>query len=261
MASRLYRLLVGVILVLVAAFVAEPYLRDFVFRASPLRPIEPRGALAQLERTTTAIFDRDSPSVVQIAGAVVSAETGQAGIQTGSGFIWDSNGHIVTNNHVIEGASRLTVRLPTGETSPAEVVGTAPNYDLAVVEISISDKLPLPLPLGSSADLQVGQMTYAIGNPFGLDESMSTGIVSALKRALPTSGGREIANVIQTDAPINPGNSGGPLLDSTGRVIGVNTAILSPSGTSSGIGFAIPVDMVKRIVPELIRNNGHVQTP
>jgi 2-alkenal reductase len=140
------------------------------------------------------------------------------------------------------------------------VVGTAPNYDLAVVKITLADKLPSPLPLGSSSDLKVGQMTYAIGNPFGLDESMSSGIVSALKRSLPTSGGREIANVIQTDTPINPGNSGGPLLDSTGRLIGVTTAILSPSGTSSGVGFAIPVDMVKRIVPELIRNNGHVQT-
>jgi 2-alkenal reductase len=181
-------------------------------------------------------------------------------MQTGSGFIWDGAGHIVTNNHVVQGATALSVRLSSGEVVRAQVVGTAPNYDLAVVKITTHGALPPPLPLGSSADLKVGQMTYAIGNPFGLDESMSTGIVSALKRRLPTSGGREVAGVIQTDTPINPGNSGGPLLDSAGRLIGVTTAILSPSGVNSGVGFAIPVDVVNRIVPELIRA-GHVPTP
>jgi 2-alkenal reductase len=248
------------LVVLIAAFVAEPYLRDFVYTAAAPRPIEPRGALSDVERTTISIFDRDSPSVVQIAGEVTSSETGRAGTQTGSGFVWDGAGHIVTNNHVVQGASGLSVRLSTGEVSRAEVVGTAPNYDLAVVKITIGGKLPPPLPLGSSSDLRVGQATYVIGNPFGLDESMTTGIVSALKRRLPTSGGREIADAIQTDSPINPGNSGGPLLDSAGRLIGVTTAILSPSGVNSGVGFAIPVDVVNRIVPELIRA-GHVPTP
>ena len=260
MDARFSRFVLVAVLLLIAAFVAEPYLRDFVYTAPAPRAIEPRAELSDFERSTISVFDRDSPSVVQIAGEVTSAETGQSGTQTGSGFVWDGAGHIVTNNHVVKGTSGLSVRLSTGEVIRAEVVGTAPNYDLAVVKITPHGKLPAPLPLGSSADLKVGQMTYAIGNPFGLDESMTTGIVSALKRRLPTSGGREVAGVIQTDAPINPGNSGGPLLDSAGRLIGVNTAILSPSGTNSGVGFAIPVDVVNRIVPELIRA-GHVPTP
>jgi S1-C subfamily serine protease len=142
----------------------------------------------------------------------------------------------------------------------ADVVGTAPNYDLAVIRVRGARQLPAPVAVGSSGDLQVGQSAFAIGNPFGLDQSLTSGIISALKRRLPTSGGREIANVIQTDAAINPGNSGGPLLDSAGRVIGVTTAIISPSGTNAGIGFAVPVDVVNRIVPELIRN-GRVPTP
>jgi S1-C subfamily serine protease len=134
------------------------------------------------------------------------------------------------------------------------------DYDLAVIHIAGGGQLPPPIAVGSSADLKVGQAAFAIGNPFGLDQSLTTGIISALKRRLPTSGGREIANVIQTDAPINPGNSGGPLLDSAGRLVGVNTAIYSPSGSNAGIGFAIPVDVVNRVVPELIRN-GRVPTP
>jgi 2-alkenal reductase len=140
------------------------------------------------------------------------------------------------------------------------VVGTAPSYDLAVIRLHSAGALPQPLAIGSSADLKVGQFAYAIGNPFGLDETLTTGVISALKRRLPTSGGREISGAIQTDAPINPGNSGGPLLDSAGRLIGVNTAIYSPSGSNAGVGFAIPVDVVNRIVPELI-SKGKVATP
>ena len=261
MDSRFSRFVLFAVLLLIAAFVAEPYVRDFAYTSPTPRPIEARGALADFERSAIAVFERDSPSVIQIAGQVAAtAENGRAGVQTGSGFVWDGAGHIVTNNHVVQGAGELAVRLATGEVSRAEIVGTAPNYDLAVVKITLGGKLPPPLPLGSSGDLKVGQMTYAIGNPFGLDESMTTGIVSALKRRLPTSGGREIGDAIQTDAPINPGNSGGPLLDSAGRLIGVNTAILSPSGVNSGVGFAIPVDVVNRIVPELIRA-GHMPTP
>jgi 2-alkenal reductase len=142
----------------------------------------------------------------------------------------------------------------------ADVVGLAPNYDLAVIRVRGARQLPPPVAVGSSGDLQVGQTAFAIGNPFGLDQSLTSGIISALKRRLPTSGGREISNVIQTDAAINPGNSGGPLLDSAGRLIGVTTAIISPSGTNAGIGFAIPVDVVNRIVPDLIKS-GRVPTP
>jgi S1-C subfamily serine protease len=167
---------------------------------------------------------------------------------------------VVTNNHVVENAQNLQVRLSSGQVTRADVLGTAPNYDLAVIRLQSRGALPPPLAVGTSADLKVGQLAYAIGNPFGLDETLTTGVISALKRRLPTSGGREISGAIQTDAPINPGNSGGPLLDSAGRLIGVNTAIFSPSGSNAGVGFAIPVDVVNRIIPELI-SNGRVATP
>jgi 2-alkenal reductase len=179
---------------------------------------------------------------------------------SGTGFIWDNQGHVVTNDHVVQGAKMVALRFASGEVTEAEVVGVAPNYDLAVLRIRSARQPPPPFSLGSSADLKVGQAAFAIGNPFGLDQSMTSGIISALKRRLPTSSGREIANVIQTDAAINPGNSGGPLLDSAGRLIGVTTAIISPSGTNAGIGFAVPVDIVNRVVPELIRA-GRVPTP
>jgi 2-alkenal reductase len=181
------------------------------------------------------------------------------GTASGTGFIWDDAGHVVTNDHVVQDASSLAVRLASGEIVQADLVGVAPNYDLAVLRIRTS-RLPGPISLGSSGDLKVGQAAFAIGNPFGLDQSLTSGIISALKRRLPAPGGREVSNVIQTDAAINPGNSGGPLLDSAGRLIGVTTAILSPSGSNAGIGFAIPVDIVNRIVPQLIRN-GRVPTP
>jgi S1-C subfamily serine protease len=188
------------------------------------------------------------------------SESDDTKVQSGTGFVWDKAGNIVTNNHVVEGTRVLAVRLASGEAVRAEVVGTTPNYDLAVIHISGITSLPPPIAVGTSYDLKVGQSAFAIGNPFGLDQSLTTGIISALKRRLPTSGGREIANVIQTDAAINPGNSGGPLLDSSGRLIGVNTAIYSPSGSNAGIGFAIPVDVVNRVVPELIRDH-RVPTP
>jgi 2-alkenal reductase len=203
--------------------------------------------------------------VVQVAsrspGAPFSLAEGEEGpVQSGTGFVWDAAGHVVTNDHVVEGARELAVRLASGEVTRAEVVGNAPNYDLAVIRLASVRRLPAPIAVGSSADLKVGQAAFAIGNPFGLDQSLTTGVISALKRRLPTSGGREITNVIQTDAAINPGNSGGPLLDSAGRLIGVNTAIFSPSGSNAGIGFAIPVAVVNRIVPQLIRD-GRVPTP
>ncbi len=260
MTNRLNRFLLLGIFVLLAVLVARPYISAVTPRA-----IEPRGNLADIERSTIALFDRVSPSVVQVAakaGAddLSKPEGEETGVKTGTGFIWDSAGHVVTNDHVVQGTTALAVRLASGEVAQAEIVGLAPNYDLAVIRLKSTRQLPPPISVGTSADLKVGQAAYAIGNPFGLDQSLTTGVISALKRRLPTSGGREIADVIQTDAAINPGNSGGPLLDSAGRLIGVNTAIFSPSGSNAGIGFAIPVDVVDRVVPELIRN-GRVPTP
>jgi 2-alkenal reductase len=183
-----------------------------------------------------------------------------AELQSGSGFLWDEAGHVVTNNHVVDTQRPVAVRLATGEVVRAGVVGRDPNHDLAVLRIENTPAMPAPILVGSSKDLVVGQSTFAIGSPFGLDQTLTTGVISALERRLPMGGGREIANVIQTDAAINPGNSGGPLLDSSGRLIGVNTAIVAPTGAFAGIGFAIPVDAVNRIVPELIAN-GRVPTP
>jgi 2-alkenal reductase len=202
--------------------------------------------------------------VVQVAARPAQAdpfadESGD-GAASGTGFIWDGAGHVVTNDHVVQGSRDLAVRLSTGEVVHAELVGVAPNYDLAVIRIRNTASLPPAVAVGSSADLKVGQAAFAIGNPFGLDQSLTSGIISALKRRLPTQSGREIANVIQTDAAINPGNSGGPLLDSAGRLIGVTTAIISPSGTNAGIGFAVPVDVVNRVIPQLIQN-GRIPTP
>ena len=233
------------------------------------RSVDQRGPLSDAERANIELFERVSPSVVQVAARSGAAnplaeedggEAGAGAAASGTGFVWDNDGHVVTNNHVVQNGSEVAVRFASGEVARAEVIGVAPNYDLAVLRIRSARKLPPPVALGSSSELKVGQSAFAIGNPFGLDQSLTSGIISALKRRLPTSSGREIANVIQTDTAINPGNSGGPLLDSAGRLIGVNTAILSPSGTSAGIGFAIPVDIVNRIVPELIKN-GRVPTP
>jgi 2-alkenal reductase len=225
-----------------------------------LRAIAPRGELTDIERSTIGLFRRVSASVVQVVAKAEMHDLFSSGedVQSGTGFVWDSTGHIVTNNHVVKGANSISVRLVTGDVLPADVVGRAPNYDLAVIRLKDPRQLPQPIPIGTSADLQVGQLALAIGNPFGLDQSLTAGIISALKRRLPTTEGREISNVIQTDAAINPGNSGGPLLDSAGRLIGVNTAIVS--SVNVGIGFAIPVDVVNRVVTELIRT-GRVPIP
>jgi 2-alkenal reductase len=240
-------------------------LRFSVWTEPNVRAVERRGPLSEAERANIEMFERVSPSVVQVAAQSaanpLSEETEDGGgAASGTGFVWDDAGHVVTNNHVVQNAREVAIRLASGEAVRAGLVGTAPNYDLAVLRIRGARKLPPPLAIGSSSDLKVGQFAFAVGNPFGLDQSMSSGIISALKRRLPTSSGREIANVIQTDTAINPGNSGGPLLDSSGRLIGVTTAILSPSGSNTGIGFAVPVDIVNRVVPELIRN-GRVPTP
>jgi 2-alkenal reductase len=268
--DRFLRIALAAALVLLALFVAQPYVTSLLFSADTPRTVTPRGDLAPAEASTVALFERAAPSVVYVfarprQGALsFDPETGErrqgGGEQTGSGFVWDAAGHIVTNNHVIQGGGEIQVRLSTGEVVPATVAGTAPNYDLAVLRLGRVSTAPPPLAIGTSADLKVGQFVYAIGNPFGLDHTLTTGVVSALQRRLPTAEGRELSGVIQTDAAINPGNSGGPLLDSAGRLIGVNTAIFSPSGASAGIGFAIPVDVVNRVVPNLIRT-GRTPTP
>jgi S1-C subfamily serine protease len=265
MSDRVTRGLLVVAVLLLAGIFAQPYINASLFSARTPRPIEARGSLSEAERTTIGIFNAVSPSVVQVVGRTSEQQAdiqGErvVGVQTGTGFIWDAAGHIVTNNHVVQGTTAIVVRLSSGETVAASIAGTAPAYDLAVVRLQDTRKLQKPIAIGTSANLQVGQWAFAIGNPFGLDQTLTTGVISALRRRLPTSEGRELADVIQTDAPINPGNSGGPLLDSSGRLIGVTTAILSPSGSNAGIGFAIPVDLVNRIIPELIRN-GRVPTP
>jgi 2-alkenal reductase len=229
---------------------------------APLNPtvVAARGTLAESEQATIAIFKSASPSVVLvIAGATGDGFNGGQ-IAAGTGFVWDRDGHIVTNFHVVANGDQIVVRPPQGgDDIPATVIGSAPNYDLAVLRLARPISAP-PLLFGTSHDLQVGQAAFAIGNPFGFDHTLTSGIVSAVGRQLPTESGREIGDVIQTDAAINPGNSGGPLLDSAGRVIGVTTAIYSPSGGNSGVGFAIPVDTVRRIVPQLI-SNGRAPIP
>ena len=229
------------------------------------RVVTARGELAADEQSTIEIFQRASPSVVYITTVqrvvnpwtrnVLSIPKG-----TGSGFVWDNLGHVVTNHHVIEGASEARVRLNDGRSYQAVLVGSSPDHDLAVLRIRVAIDNPPPVPVGTSGDLKVGQKVYAIGNPFGLDYTLTSGIVSALDRSLEGEEGNTIDHLIQTDAAINPGNSGGPLLDSAGRLIGINTAIYSPSGAYAGIGFAVPVDTVNRVVPELIAK-GHYTRP
>jgi 2-alkenal reductase len=218
-----------------------------------------RTPLTGPERDLVQLFERTAPSVVQVV--VIAGSLGaMREVGGGTGFFWDSEGHVVTNNHVVENAPRLGVRFAGQlDLTPAQLVGRTANYDLAVL-VQERRALPPPIAIARSDEVRVGQNAYAIGNPFGLDQSLTQGVVSALNRTLPTRNGRELSGLIQTDAPINPGNSGGPLLDSAGRVIGVNTAIFSPSGASAGIGFAIPIDTVNRVVPQIIAT-GRAATP
>ncbi|MGD9307846.1 MAG: trypsin-like peptidase domain-containing protein [Desulfosarcina sp.] len=245
-----------VVAVIVAGALAWQHLADERKRvASHTRQITPRGNLADIEKTTISIFNAAAPSVVYIF--TENAVRGFFGTRqvrqgAGSGFLWDAKGHVVTNYHVIQGARRIQVRLDSGEAIEATYVGGAPDYDLAVIRLRRMLAGAQPIPVGGSANLQVGQSVLAIGNPYGLSRTLTTGIISALDRRLPTATGREVVGVIQTDAAINPGNSGGPLIDSSGRLIGVNTAIISGSGSSAGIGFAVPVDVVNKVVPQLI---------
>lgn len=229
------------------------------------RPVAPRGELMPEEKSTIAIFKQASPSVVNITTIGIERDMFtlnqyQIPQGTGSGFIWDTVGNVITNFHVIQNADAAQVTLADQSTYKARVVGVAPDKDLAVLRIDAPAAKLQAIPLGTSRDLQVGQSVFAIGNPFGLDQTLTTGVISALNREIESVTRRPIQGVIQSDAAINPGNSGGPLLDSAGRLIGVNTAIYSPSGASAGIGFAIPADTVNRVVTELIRS-GKVTRP
>ncbi len=239
--------------------VRERYL-DLHYEQAVPRSVTARGELAGDEQSVIALFRAVSPSVVYVTSVEVqkdcfycrALEIPQG---TGSGFIWDENGYVVTNYHVVAGAEIVRVTLADHSVWEAKLVGTDPDYDTAVVKIDAPKRRLPPIAIGASADLEVGQKVFAIGNPFGFDQTLTMGIISGLGREITAATSRPIRGVIQTDAAINPGNSGGPLLDSAGRVIGINTAILSPSGAYAGIGFAVPIDAINRVVPRLIRGD------
>ncbi|MBY0586532.1 S1C family serine protease [bacterium] len=235
------------------------------------RAITPRGDLAADEQATVEIFESVSPSTVFVTTLAQGWRQGLLGMEpltvpqgTGSGFVWDEKGNIVTNFHVIASAARsggqCRIRLKNGEEYPARFVGADPDHDIAVVKIEPKSNVLRPIPIGTSKDLLVGQKAFTIGNPFGYDYTLTAGLVSALGRSIQTREGREIQNLIQTDAAISPGSSGGPLLDSTGRLIGMTTAV-DARALASNIGFAVPVDVINRIVPELIREAGQNVAP
>lgn len=263
---RSIRILLLTLISLITLFLLLPRLETlWVSMYAEPRAVTPRGELSPMEKTNIEIFQQSSPSVVYITTLSDSLNPWTRDITrirrgTGSGFIWDQNGHIITNYHVLEGASAIRIHLSDQRTFNATLIGVSPDHDLAVLHIPVTTHTLNPLPIGRSNDLQVGQMTYAIGNPFGLDQTLTTGVISALNRSLSNNNGSVIEGLIQTDAAINPGNSGGPLLDSAGRLIGINTAIYSPSGSYAGIGFAVPVDTVNRIVPKIIAH-GNYQRP
>ncbi len=248
---------------LLSGGIPNPFSRRSAAPPAEPRPVTARGDLSSEEKATIELFQRSSPSVVYVT--TVARARGFFDVMevpqgAGSGFIWDAEGHVVTNLHVVAGSSDVRVTLDDQSTYPARIVGIAPEKDIAVLEVAAPREKVKPILIGTSRDLAVGQRVFAIGNPFGLDRTLTTGIVSALGRSIQSMTNRKIGNVIQTDAAINPGNSGGPLLDSAGRLIGVNTQIASPSGGSAGIGFAIPVDTVNEVVPQLIQH-GKVTRP
>jgi len=255
---RSIRILLMILISLIALSLLLPRLEQLwhSMDAEP-RAVTARGELTATEKTNIEIFEKTSLSVVYITTLTDRLNYWTRDITripqgTGSGFVWDSHGHIITNYHVLRGATAVKVHLSDQRTFNATLIGASPDHDLAVLKIALTNNMPAPIPVGTSEDLKVGQMTYAIGNPFGLDQTLTTGVVSALNRSLNAENGSIIEGLIQTDAAINPGNSGGPLLDSAGRLIGINTAIYSPSGAFAGIGFAVPVDTVNRIIPKVI---------
>lgn len=235
-------------------------------KKADLQPVTPSPSeLGSDERATIAVFKMASPSVVFITNKQLRRDLFSLNIfeipqGSGSGFIWDDQGHVVTNFHVIYQANGVDVTLNDGSVWDAGLVGADPDHDVAVLKINALATKLNQVTIGSSSDLQVGQKVLAIGNPFGLDSTLTTGVISALGRTIEAMTGRTIFDVIQTDAAINPGNSGGPLLDSFGRLIGMNTSIMSPTGSNAGIGFAVPVNTINRIVSELIKY-GKVERP
>ncbi|MBT3353685.1 MAG: trypsin-like serine protease [Candidatus Scalindua sp.] len=263
---KLARVLIIIVIVWIVAdfFGIKP--TSFFQPKVGMRPVtQPLGDLGADERASIEVFKRISPSVTYITNKRFQRDYFSFNVMeipqgTGSGFLWDNKGHIVTNFHVVYEADEIEVRMRDGKSYDADVVGADPDHDLVVLQINATNLNISPVMIGNSNDLQVGQKVLAIGNPFGLDSTLTTGVISALGRTIQSMTKRYIHDVIQTDAAINPGNSGGPLLDSFGRLIGVNTAIISPSGTYSGVGFAVPVDTVNRIVTKLI-NHGKVGRP
>jgi S1-C subfamily serine protease len=261
------RVLIFALMVLTGLLLWQNVVRPAWIWFSVAKPavVVPRGDLAEIEKSTIELFNSASPSVVHITTHSIERDAFSLNVLeipqgTGTGFVWDQQGHIVTNCHVVESADAIYVAMSDNATWKADLIGVAPEQDLAVLKIDCPVDQLHPLPVGSSKDLQVGQNVFAIGNPFGLDQSLTMGLISALGREIKSRTSRLINNVIQTDAAINPGNSGGPLLDSSGRLIGVTTAIIGPTGTYAGIGFAIPVDTVNWVVPELI-NHGRIIRP
>lgn len=238
---------------------------SFLTGASTLSAATVQAFSTDDEQNSMEVFESSRPSVVFVTNQQLARDPYSFDLVTvprgsGTGFVWDEKGYIVTNYHVVEGARKITITLQDQSNWPAEVVGLAPERDIAVLKIDGQKAKLKALPLGDSGNLRVGRKVLAIGNPFGLDATLTTGVVSALGREIESPNQRKITNVIQTDAAINPGNSGGPLLNSEGRLIGVNTMIYSPSGASAGIGFAIPVNTVKEVVPELI-THGRIVRP
>lgn len=266
--SALVKLLAVVLLAVAAALIYAVWQLRQQTRgvvADAPRPVVINDKLGADETATIEVFKRTAPSVVHITSLVarrdrMSLDVTEIPQGTGSGFVWDTAGHIVTNSHVIADADRAQVTLDDGSTYAARLVGVEVNKDLAVLKIDAPASKLRAISVGSSSNLMVGQKVLAIGNPFGLDHSLTTGVISGLEREIKSASERTIFGVIQTDASINPGNSGGPLLDGGGNLIGINTAIYSPSGANAGIGFAVPVDTINSIVPELIKY-GKVKRP
>jgi S1-C subfamily serine protease len=263
--SGLTKILAVLLLVVAGALVWTVYQsrrqsQQFIPSFDP-HPIaqRPDDKLGADEQATIDVFAKFSRSVVHITSLEshrdrMTLDVTEIPQGTGTGFVWDEAGYIVTNFHVVQGGDRASVTLNDSSTYPAQIVGTAPDKDIAVLKIDAPPQKLQRLPVGQSSTLKVGQKVLAIGNPFGLDQTLTTGVISGLGREIKSVSGRAIFDVIQTDASINPGNSGGPLLDSSGRLIGINTAIYSPSGANAGIGFAVPVDTVNAVVPQLLKH-------
>lgn len=256
--NKVSLLVVLVLLVLLVLLYYNQAARFFRVGAEP-RAVTARGDLAADEKNSIEVFRTTEDSVVFITSIALrrnwfSLNAFEIPQGVGSGFVWDQYGRIVTNYHVISDANLIEVTMADHSKYKGVLIGAAPDKDLAVLQIDAPASLIKPIPVGEAKNLLVGQKVYAIGNPFGLDHTMTSGIISALGREIQAVTGRTIKGMIQTDAAINPGNSGGPLLDSAGRLIGVNTAIQSPSGAYAGIGFAVPVDEVNKVVPQLIKH-------